>query len=130
MIKNSGDGVFIAGMLHILHNIVAELVHVMNHFAQYCQDLTLLTTWLRKPHMRQRFLNTCLIGEFAELQDWLQHFSLKVNTHRWGVVLDGTCEILQLEQVLRTGFQLEHYGGTLHPEDGADSVKIGRGHWQ
>ena len=99
-------------------------MNAMSHFSEYRQDLTLLTLWLRKPHMRQRFVNTCLIGEFADLQDWFHHFWLKVDTHRWGVVLDGTCEVLQLEEPLRKGFQEDEYGNNV--QAGEETVNLSK----
>ena len=119
---HTGSGVFIAGMLHILHNIVGELVNVMEHFGTFRKDLTLLTTWLRRPHMRQRFQNTCLVGEFADLQAWFYHFSLRVDMHRWGVVVDGTCEVLHLEEALRKGFDPEAYGKEHQKSEDEDST--------
>ena len=120
---HTGSGVFVAGMLHILHNIVGELASVMEHFSSYRRDLTALTAWLRRPHLRQRFQNTCLVGEFTDLQAWFHNFSLRVDTHRWGVVLDGTCEVLDLEEALRKGFNLEAYGSNV---EGGEEVKMSR----
>ena len=95
----------------------------MEHFSTYRKDLTVLTTWLRRPHLSQRFQKACLVVEFADLHAWFHNLSLRVDTHRGGLVLDGMCEVLELEEPLRKGFDLEAYGSNM---EGGEEVKISR----
>ena len=101
---------YIAGMLHIVHNCMGDLEMVMVHWEWFTYRLRHVCRLLAKKYSRQRLLETCFAnpphsffrGEYA-------HFSAGVYEGRWGSVAFAVAKLLLLEQSLRAAWSLAAY---------------------
>jgi hypothetical protein len=105
----------ITGLLHIIHNSIADLGAVMATYKDTVQKLKHVANLLRRQATKDRLLNSCFNeGPSFYMRRELVKFDGKVYDNRWGTVAHCTVEMLKLESCRRFGWDLEKYGNNQH----------------
>ena len=114
----------IPGMLHIVHNSSKDLSAGMTHFDATVLQLQHVSKLLRRRDSRERLLERCFSDPTGRvLQPTLRKFNAKLHTGRWGSLAECVKQMLEVETVLRWGWDLEKYGRH-RPDAGSEGVDI------
>jgi hypothetical protein len=102
--------VFVAGLLHIVHNAAAGLIDALGYWHTFVELLTDLTRFLSHTWSRQRLRATCFShGEGAAYAHQYINFSSAVYEGRWGSVVAAIAAVLPLEFSLRHCWDASRY---------------------
>ena len=109
--------VFIAGLLHISHNMTRDLESVLQHWETYVTQLTHVCRLLQQPWSCQRLVRTCM--QRPPWSAWVpqvEEFDGKVYQGRWGTTMDAITQLVPLLHVVRQVWDAEKFsrkaGGT------------------
>lgn len=115
--------VYIAGVLHVIHNIAAGLPEVLPWWKTFILQLTHVTRLLTNKFSRDRLLETCFTNLPARAhRDRFRTFTAAVYEGRWASSLEAVVALLPLEEPLRFAWDLGSYlgGGGNHHDIGGD----------
>ena len=104
--------VFITGILHVVHNVVESMSHVLEYWDRFVLRLTHITRLLHNPFFRERMLQTCFSNEplFAFRNQFRKFPSnAKVFVGRWGSALAAVSGVLPVQTPLQAGWDLSKY---------------------
>jgi hypothetical protein len=92
---------FLAGMLHIVHNLTEGMSGALTYFDTFVAQLKQVTRLLSKPWSKSRFLQTCGGGAVgAAFQGEFASFNSLVYEKRWGTVLAAVAALIPLREAL------------------------------
>jgi hypothetical protein len=98
----------IAGVLHIVDNVVHHMADTVQAFPQIRRQIDALSLLLKRSFTRQRLIATCFQPCIA-LSSWiplLNSFRAALIDWRWGVLTTVVRDILDLEVALRSGWDV------------------------
>jgi hypothetical protein len=102
--------IFIMGVLHGLHNIVAGLSAVLGHWATYIVDLKHITRLLSRKWSKARLLETCFrVLPYSVFRNEIVAFNASVYDGRWGSALNAVYLLLPLARPLRMAWSMQAY---------------------
>ena len=100
--------VVIGGFMHIVSNMVKGFLDVLPTWQTQIGPLaTNLTSFLKHSWSRERFIATCLIGEFEQFRPLYKVFKGDLTRWRWGDVATVIHKLLLLEPSLRMAWRPE-----------------------
>ena len=101
---------YIAGLLHIVHNCTKDLAIVLLYWEWFTDHLRQLCRLLHKKWARQRLLETCFSAPpHCYRRDDYAHFTAGVYEGRWASVSNATAKVLLLEDSLRAAWNRSAY---------------------
>ncbi len=101
---------FVAGLLHIIHNATEGLSEALVGWKSFVESLRHLTTFLRRPWLRQRLRATCFRTPPASAFLWqFQDFSASIHDGRWGSVVRAVAAVLSLEMPLKLAWDKRRF---------------------
>ena len=113
----------IPGMLHIVHNSSRDLARGMPNFDPVVSQIQHVSRLLRRHGSRERLLQTCYNDPAGRvLQASIRKFHAKVNVGRWGSLAECVKQLLELEPILRWGWDMSKYGQARH--DAAEGIGV------
>ena len=119
------QSVGIAGLLHIVHNSCKDFTAGMQHFDTVVQQLQHVSKLLRKKDTRERLLESCFNDATGRLlRGTIRKFHAKLHVGRWGSLAECVRQMVQVETVLRWGWNLESYGRQQRQDSGSDGVDL------
>ena len=77
----------VPGMLHICHNIDADLPEHLSFYPHWLQGLKPLVRLLHHDHWRKRLIATCVAGRFEQFRDTFKTCLPAFAEWRWGLVV-------------------------------------------
>ena len=98
------------GLLHIIHNAGSALLEVVPDLDKEITKLSHVCTLVRQQQTCERLIETCfssIIGR--QFAPQLHRFAGHVYRGRWGTVAFAVRSMLELERILRWGWNLECY---------------------
>ena len=102
--------IFIAGLLHISHNLTRDLELVLQHWDTYLIQLTHVCRLLRQPWSRQRLVRTCMQRPpWAACVGQLEQFDAAVYAGRWGTSMDAVIQLVPVLELVRQVWNLDRY---------------------
>ena len=116
--------IFIAGLLHISHNLTRDLEVVLRHWDSYVTELTHVCRLLHQPWSRQRLVRTCM--QRAPWSAWVPEFEAfrgRVYTGRWGTTMDAISQLVPVLDVLRQVWDIDKFrskAGSSNAQEGRD----------
>ena len=103
----------VPGMLHFVHNSSKDLSRGMPKFDLVIAQMQHVSRLLRRRDSRERLLKTCFSDPTGRvLQASIRKFDAKLNVGRWGSVAECVSQLLEIEPILRWGWDLSKYGQT------------------
>ena len=108
----------IPGMLHIVHNSSKDLSRGMPNFESVISQAQQVSRLLRRKDSRERLLETCFNDPTGRvLEASIRKFDAKLNPGRWGSVAECVKQLLEIEPILRWGWDLSKYGNVQGRQD-------------
>ena len=107
-----GRSVFIAGLLHILHNFTSSLNALASlvHWPHFILQLKHVCRLIRRNWSRRRLLSQCFSADpFRLFRKLIESFDGEVYEGRWGTVMHAIGEVLKIEQPLREAWDKEAF---------------------
>ena len=103
--------VFVAGMLHINHNMTRNLETALNHWGTFVVQLTHVCKLLAQPWSCRRFLTTCLdTPPWSARKPEFEAFHSVVYSGRWGTTMAALQNLLPLLDILRKVWNIDKFG--------------------
>ena len=100
----------IIGMMHTLHNISSMFCTSLSCWDWFCERLTALSQLLANSDNRKRIQVTCFQDGPLAAGAWLLDYGVaKLVKWRWGSVMHVLQDVLRLEHLLSSGFNLQSY---------------------
>ena len=123
------NGVTIAGMMHVVNNMMQDVHKSLTYWPEFYADLKVVEALLQNPERRRRFVWTCLRGtplDFAGRK--FNNFKSELYEPRWGEVMKFLKELVQVLPFLARGWDARKYvkgvdGSGRHREDEKDGKK-------
>ena len=119
---------YIAGILHIIHNATSDFGLVLKCWKPFCEQLKQVCRLLSRKHTKQRFLHTCFAHEpYASRQSEVKGFNHNVHEKRWGTAMAAICDLIGLRVLLISAWSLDLFkkgGGLEQPGDSADTTSV------
>lgn len=113
----------VAGLLHIIHNSSSDLGKSMSCWDSVIQQLQHVSRLLRKRDSKTRLLESCFNDHVGRnFHSDLKAFQCKLHTGRWGSVSACILKLLELEAVLRYGWDARKFKGNQNPQGVAVEV--------
>ena len=101
---------YIAGLLHIVHNCTKDLANVLLYWEWFTDHLRQLCRRLHKKWARQRLLETCFAAPpHCHHQNDYAHFTGGVYEGRWASVSNAVAQVLLINDSLRSAWSLPAY---------------------
>ena len=130
---NLTGSIYIAGVLHVIHNTCHDLHDVMLFWSTWLNQLTHISRLVSKRWSKDRLLETCFVDMPQRAgRDTIKACNAPVYTGRWGAVLISVAEILKIEDLLRFAWSKDRFlrGSAERPiaADDEKSTKIEIGH--
>ena len=121
--------IYIAGLLHMVHNCTKDIGAHLHYWEQYQERLIHVSRLLTRHHTKKRLLANCFsIDPQKQYSDEIRRFHCAVYTGRWGTAMAAIHLLLPLERVLRFAWNLNRYcsGGDLQEPEAGDvrGVKV------
>lgn len=96
------NSVFIAGLLHVLHNTTSDLAAPLHHWATFMGQLRQVCRLLSRRWSRTRLLETCF-GAYPQSlrKSEVEGFRAHVYEGRWGTIWKAIGDLLTIMEILR-----------------------------
>ena len=92
----------IAGMLHILHNLTGDLGIHMSGYKEHISSVQQVANFLSNQEMKRKLVGTCFAsGPAAVTKTYVESFSFKLKTARWGAVTACVAQLSKVRAALR-----------------------------
>ena len=95
------EAVLSPGMLHVMHNLTETMNDELTHFKKWLPGLKCLATLLGKPHLRRRFIATCLQGRHEPLAATFSRNAPTITSWRWNSIAMVLRYLMPLREPLR-----------------------------
>jgi hypothetical protein len=92
------SSVYIAGLLHVLHNTTQDLGATLLHWSLWVDQLKMVCRLLSNKWTKDRFLQTCLKGH--PLAGDIKRFRARVYEARWGSIWYAVGQLLHIQDIL------------------------------
>ena len=116
---------FVAGVLHIIHNAAEDLLDRLQNSVAFLLSLKHICRLLSRQWSRARFAETCLVDALAICRDDFEHFSASVYDGRWGSVTHAIGQLLRVQRPLCLACNPRLYGNAVAADRGdGQGVKL------
>ena len=88
------------GILHIVNNMADSMTQALPHFADWLPGFKAVAHLLGTGHLRKRFVATCLVGRFTDLQSLFAKNLASITKWRWSTIVNVVSELLPLKAAL------------------------------
>ncbi|CAE6948873.1 unnamed protein product [Symbiodinium microadriaticum] len=113
--------IYIAGLLHIAHNISKDLHQALDHWPVFVEQLTQVCKLLSLRISRQRLLETCFADPpWSAFQARFESFNAQVYGGRWNTAMEAVEDLLPLIQILRRAWSASKFGVKGPDRDGEE----------
>ena len=113
--------IYIAGLLHIAHNISKDLHQALEHWPVFVEQLTQVCKLLSSRISRQRLLETCFAEPpWSAFQARFESFTAQVYGGRWNTAMEAAQDLLPLIQILRRAWSASKFGVKGQDRDGEE----------
>ncbi|CAE7662441.1 unnamed protein product [Symbiodinium sp. CCMP2592] len=103
--------IYIAGLLHIAHNVSKDLHQALEHWPVFTEQLTQVCKLLSSRISRQRLLETCFSEPpWSAFQARFESFNAQVYGGRWNTAMEAVQDLLPLIHILRRAWSGVKFG--------------------
>lgn len=108
----------VAGMQHVVFNMLAEVHTSMSHWDAFWQQLKLMERLLKWEHRRRRYVWSCVTGTlFANREALFERFSATLYDKRWHEVVKFCGALRPLLPILKATWDSQKFASGCAPGD-------------
>ena len=97
------------GILHIVNNMADSMSQALPHFAEWLPGFKAVARLLGIGFLRKRFVATCLVGRFSDLQGLFAKNLPSIAKWRWSTIVHVASEMLPLQVALTAAWDPQKF---------------------